>query len=73
MVSPCPVYLGQARKKSIFFAPFLSLIIAEKYQIILIMFKNVLDPKAEFLKSVHFKTLHHIKKNIYIYICLVFL
>ena len=28
-----------------------------------------MDPKAEFLKSVHFKTLHHIKKKyIYIYI-----
>ena len=49
MVSPCPVYLGQARKKSTFFAPLLSLIIAEKCQIILIMFKNVLDPKAKFL------------------------
>ena len=35
--------------KSIFFAPLFSLIIAEKCQIILIMFKNVLDPKAEFL------------------------
>ena len=34
MVSPCPVYLSQARKKSIFFAPSLSIIIAEKCQII---------------------------------------
>ena len=34
MVSPFPVYLNQARKKSIFFAPFLSRIIAEKCQII---------------------------------------
>ena len=60
MVSPCPVYLGQARKKSIFFAPLLSLIIAEECQIILIMFKNVLDPKAEF-----FKTLHHRNKSMF--------
>ena len=34
MVSPCPAYLSQARKKSIFFAPFLSVIIVEKCHII---------------------------------------